>query len=75
MWYFSDSFWLTSRPAKSRPRARAREKVSREPETTALNVTRKAGSVPKSSPPAAATTLLGMGAKITDSIWTRKKHK
>ena len=46
-------------------RQRAREKVSREPETTALNVTRKAGSVPKSSPPAAATTLLGMGAKIT----------
>ena len=61
--------------AKSRPRARAREKVSRDPPVTAPKVSRKAGQAPKSSPPAAATMLLGMGASTTDRSWTRRKHR
>ena len=65
-WYFSERLRLTRRLAKFRPKTRAREKVSRDPVVTAPKVSRNAGQAPKSSPPAAATILLGMGASTTD---------
>ena len=64
--YFSETFRPTRRVTASRPRPRARENTSSDPVATAEKVSRKETQVPKSTPPARAETLLGMGARMTD---------
>ena len=70
--YLSATARLTSRSAKACPSARASQNTSTEPAHTASQVSRKAGHMPKSTAPARAVTLLGMGATTTESSCTRK---
>ena len=73
-WYFSDRRRLTTWSAKLRPSTRASQNTSREPTNTAAQVSRKAVHIPKSTPPARAVMLLGMGASTTESSCSRKNH-
>ena len=65
--YLSATRWLTSRSTNRCPSTRASQNTRTEPPATANQVIRNEGHIPKSTAPASAVTLLGMGAITTES--------
>ena len=73
--YLSATVRLTRRSAKFCPRARASQNTNTDPMVIAATVSRNAGHIPKSTAPARAVILLGIGARMTERSCTTKKSR